>query len=236
MRVRPPAARSENGQTLVEMALVTPLLVMVLVGIITLGIGVFYQQQVTNAAREAARFAAINSATAQCPTVPNLPYDPQGTYKPLSYVRCDRPENGWPRMTAAGREKIFGLLTTDVLIEACWSGYRADGGSGAWDAAPPGTYDFGGTPVTFSSTDNVFVQCSIGGVDPTASSSGIGCTGGIATTDQASAISEAAGRPVANTVTAYACYVWQPPMAGFLLIPETVILRAVITEAIQRQQ
>jgi hypothetical protein len=37
-------------------------------------------------------------------------------------------------------------------------------------------------------------------------------------------------------VTAYACYVWQPPMAGFLLLPNQVTLRAVVTEAIQRQQ
>lgn len=228
--------RVSEGQTLVEFALIAPLFVMMLVGIITLGIGVFYQQQVTNAAREAARFAALNSATAQCPTVPQLPYDPQGTYKPLSYTRCDRPENGWPRMTAAGRNVIFGLPANQIVIEACWSGYRSGGGSGSWDAAPPGTYDYGGTPITFSETDNVFVQCSIGGVDPTAASGSIPCSPGIATTDQASAASEAVGRPVGNRITAYACYVWNPPMAGFLLIPEAVTLRGVVTEAIQRQQ
>ena len=222
---------------MVEMALVTPLFAMVLVGIITLGIGVFYQQQITNAAREAARFAAINSATAQCPTVPRLPYDPQRTgYRPLSYTRCDRPENGWPRMTAAGRSAIFGMPDAAVRISACWSGYRDNGGSGDWDAAPPGTYDYGGTPVTVSATDHVFVQCRIDGADPTTNSADIGCASGMPTTDQGSAISEATGRPVANTVTAYACYVWSPPMAGFLLIPDSVTLRAVITEAIQRQQ
>lgn len=225
-----------RGQTLVEFALIAPLFVMMLVGIIALGTGVFYQQQVTNAAREAARFAALNSATAQCPTVPQLPYDPQGTYKPLTYSRCDRPENGWPRMAAAGRRVIFGLPSNQVIIEACWSGYRAGGGSGAWDAAPPGTYDYGGTPVTFSAADNVFVQCSIGGHDPTTASASIPCTTSLATTDQASAISETVGRPVANTVTAYSCYVWRPPMAGFLLIPDSVVLQGVVTEAIQRQQ
>lgn len=221
---------------MVEMALVTPLFAMVLVGIITLGIGVFYQQQITNAAREAARFAAINSATAQCPTVPRLPYDPMGSYRPLSYTRCDRPENGWPRMTAAGRSAIFGMPDAAVRISACWSGYRDGGGGGDWDAAPPGTYDYGGTPVTVSATEHVFVQCQIDGVDPTTNSADIGCASGMPTTDQASAISEATGRHVANTVTAYACYVWSPPMAGFLLIPDSVTLRAVITEAIQRQQ
>ena len=43
-------------------------------------------------------------------------------------------------------------------------------------------------------------------------------------------------RVVANRVTVYACYVWAPPMAGFLLIPTTVTFRAVISEPIQRQQ
>ena len=37
-------------------------------------------------------------------------------------------------------------------------------------------------------------------------------------------------------MTAYACTVWRPPLAGFLLIPSEVTLRAVITEPIQRQQ
>jgi hypothetical protein len=226
--------RAPRGQTLVELALVAPVFVMLLIGIITLGIGVFYQQQITNAAREAARFAAINSATAQCPTVPRLPFEP--ATKPLTYTRCDRPESGWPRMTATAREAVFGLPAANVHISSCWSGYRAGGGTGSWDAAPPGTYDFGGTPVTFSATDNVFMQCTIDGVDPTTSSDAIDCAAGLSTGDQASAISEATGRPVANTVTAYACYVWRPPLAGFLLLPDQVTLRGVITEAIQRQQ
>ena len=40
----------------------------------------------------------------------------------------------------------------------------------------------------------------------------------------------------ANEVTVFACYNWRPPMAGFLLIPNTVTLRAVITETLQYQQ
>ena len=50
--------RPRMGQTMVELALVLPLFIMVVVGIIVLGIGVFYNQQLSNAAREAARFAA----------------------------------------------------------------------------------------------------------------------------------------------------------------------------------
>jgi hypothetical protein len=40
----------------------------------------------------------------------------------------------------------------------------------------------------------------------------------------------------ANKVTVYACYDWSPPLAGFLLIPESVALRATITEALQHQR
>lgn len=221
---------------MVELALVLPMFVMVLCGIIVLGIGVFYQQQVTNAAREAARHAAIHSATAQCPTVPRMPYDPQGANKPLSYARCDRPDAGWPNMTAAARDAVFALDRNAIRVSACWSGYRAGGGTGTWDAWVPGTYDFTSPPLVVSATDSVFVQCSIGGVDPTTDTGSIPCAAGISTTDQGSAVSEADGRPVANTVTAYACYVWEPPLAGFLLIPESITLRGVITEAIQRQQ
>ncbi|MBA2631786.1 MAG: pilus assembly protein [Chloroflexi bacterium] len=231
--MRPSSGRS--GQTLVETALVLPLFLMVVMGIIVLGIGVFYQQQLSNTAREAARYAAIHSATAQCPTVPRLPYQPLSN-PPLSYSRCDRPEAGWPFMTGAARGVVSGMTPGAIQFAACWSGYRLAGGTGAWDAPPPGEYDIAGVPTTFTEAESVFVQCHIDGRDPTVDTSGIPCQSGLPTTDQASAASEAPGRPVANTVTIYACYQWQPPMSGFLLIPNQVTLRAVVTEAIERQQ
>lgn len=220
-----------RGQTMVEFALVLPLFVMLLVGIIVLGVGVFYQQQLTNAAREAARFASIHSATAQCPTVSKLaPASPPKTYAP-----CDTPTNSWPFMTDAGRNRIFGLPPTSVNVAACWSGYRLNQGgvpTGPYDAPPPNTYD------VIGAIDSGWAQCTIDGADPTTSPNDIGCNNALAATtvDQASDLSEGPGRIVANTVTAYACYLWSPPMAGFLLIPETVTLRAAITEPIERQQ
>jgi hypothetical protein len=217
---------------MVELALVLPLLIMLLVGIISLGVGVFYQQQLTNAAREAARYASIHSATAQCPTVSKVaPVAPPETYAP-----CDTPANSWPFMAAAGRKLVFGLPASAIQIAACWSGYREDT-TNAYDAPPPGDYLISSTTVTISST---FHQCTIDGADPTSDPQDIGCNSGLAATtvDEASDVSEggAEGRIVANTVTAYACYLWSPPLAGFLLIPETVTLRAVITEPIERQQ
>jgi hypothetical protein len=220
--------RARTGQTLVELALIMPLFVMVLTGIIVFGIGVFYQQQIANAAREAARYAAIHSATALCPTEGSLqPASPPQTY-PLT--GCDTKALGWPQMTARARDATFGLTRSQVRVAACWSGYRMVAPPNAYDAPPPGTYAVIGT------VDSVFVQCAIDGADPTQDPSAIGCANGLPTTDQASALSESKANIVANTVTAYACYVWTPPLAGFLLIPPAITMRAVATEAIQRQQ
>ena len=232
---------------MVELALVLPLFVMVLMGIVILGMGVFYQQQITNAAREAARFASIHSATALRPTVPWI--DPIATLKPPTYNRWDRPEDSWPDMTAAGRRQIFGMNAASVRIAACWSGYQeVDPGTGLpdpskYDAPPPVDppgYEIvpGAVPPVYWDPETAWAQCGIDGADPTAAPNDIGCNSALAstTTDTASALSEGPGRIVANAVTAYACYVWSPPLAGFLLIPETVTLRAVITEPIERQQ
>jgi len=226
---------------MVELALIFPLFAMVLVGIIVLGIGVFYQQQITNAAREAARWAGIHSATASCPTVGSL--DPDSTdsesgysgayaaFVPLNYTptlsaTCYR---DWEPMISWARSHIFGLDRNAVEVAACWSSYW-DAAHTSFDAPPPGTYPIVGT---IASTHK---QCTIDGVDPTTSPETIGCSASLPTDDTGSAMSEGPAIIIANTVTAYACYRWSPPLAGFLLIPSEVVLRGVITEPIQRQQ
>ncbi len=233
MRLR--SSSSPQGQSIVELALVLPLFLMVLIGIISLGIGVFYQQQVTNAAREAARYAAIHSATARCPVVGQ--WDPQ-VLRPSTYDRCDRPQESWPDMTAAGRGAIFGLDAADVRFTPCWSGYVKNGNTppNGIDYMPPGDYVIvpGEAPVAVY--DQTWMPCQIGGVDPAVSAESLGCAGGLARSDTASSASEGQGRIVANQVTVYACTVWSPPLAGFLLIPDQVTLRAVVTEPIERQQ
>jgi hypothetical protein len=230
-----PASR---GQALVEFALIAPLFIMILTGIIVLGIIVFYNQQMTNAAREAARFASIGSASAQCPVnshlrPPNV--DPLTGHTgalgpPPSYVDCDPPP--WPKMVAFARSKVFGVNPASVHISACWSGYRT---STQYDAPPPGTYLINNVSTNVQSS---WAPCQIDGVlqDQTGNTSAIRCQDGLPTIDTASDMSEDPTRIVANRVTAYACMSWSPPMAGFLLIPQTVTLRAVISEPIQRQQ
>jgi hypothetical protein len=218
---------SRRGQALVEFALVLPLFLMVVFGIIVLGIGIFYQQQVTNAAREAARYASIHSATAQCPVVSHLDPDPE----PMGYYRCDPPP--WPAMVTHARSFLFGLPKGDVQFVACWSGYWTQDALGGWSDydAPP--------PDQSAPMPTVFRPCTIGGVDPSIDSSLLSCPAPATTLadDMASnlAISSPTGT-AANQVTVYACYEWRPPLAGFLLIPQTVTLRATISEAMEYQQ
>jgi hypothetical protein len=234
---------ARRGQAMVELALILPLFLMVLFGIIILGIGLFYQQQVTNAAREAARYAAIHSATAQASVVGHLDPDSVdgggnvGTWAPpTTYQPYYTPNNGWQvgadGMTPYARQRIFGLNPQQVMIAACWSGYR-NTVTGSFDAPPPGTYTINDSPETIAST---WDACTIDGHDPTTEPDQIGCASSLTTNDTASAMSEGQGVIVANKVAAYACFEWNPPLAGFLLIPETVTLRAVVSEPIQRQQ
>ena len=215
-----------------ELALVLPLLLMFLFGIVIFGLGVFYQAQITNAAREAARFAAIHSASDQfCPVVSNLPpstlyYTPPGGPP----APCDRPSQRWPNMTAAARNSTFGIPKPEIHVSACWSGFwEIDPGTGAkafgnkWDALPPDSD--AATPPT------KWFDCRIGGVYPKVDPGSISCPAPLtsASDDEGSDIP-------GNHVTAYVCYEWTPPLAGFLVLPESITMRAVVTELIHRQQ
>jgi hypothetical protein len=227
-RPRRDAVGRERGQALVEFALTFPLFVLVLFSLIVLALYVFYNQQLENATREAARYAAVHSTRAQCPTVSRL--DPIGTNRePDKYIRCDAPENGWPQMTGKARSMIWGMASNQVKLSACWSGFV--NAAGEYDALPE--------------APNVFTQCTIGGVNPQTDPGSLACPpptpvpfGGFPPAsgdDKASSLAFANGRHYPTTVTVYACFPWTPPMAGFLFIPSTITLKAVVTEEMQRQ-
>jgi len=228
-----PSIHRLRGQTLVELALVMPLFVMVLMGIVVLGVGVFYNQQLANAAREGARFASIHSATADCPTTSSLAPEQSKVPAGFSVAFCDSYQEGWPKMTAHAKDHLFGLPPSQVHLSACWSGYTSD--TGQHDAPPPGEYPdpVTGVPTPVNST---WAPCTIDGSDPSSALGSIGCAAGMSRTDTASNLSDSDVANVANRVTVYLCYRWRPPLAGFLLIPSEVVLRAASTESIQRQQ
>ena len=250
MRLMSAVRRTPRGQALVEFALVFPIFLLLLFAIVVFGLYMFYNQQLSNAAREAARYAAVHSVTSQCPTVSRL--DPILTLRPSdgSYFRCDAPENGWPNMTGAARSRIWGMAPGQVSITACWSGFVD--ASNNYDALPTG--------------GNTFTDCTmraLGGspvVDPQQDPNQLPCpatTVGSATTpatadrdDKASSIAVAAGSTGADThypttVTVYACFNWNPPLSGVgfavpwgtwsIGMPKTIPIRAVTTEALQRQ-
>ena len=229
---RSPDPRSRpRGQSIAEFALVAPLALMLTFGIIAIGLWVFYQQQLTNVAREAARWAAIHSSTAICPTTswrdPNAP--------PASYplIHCDGADQGWPKMVAQARQSVWGINPGAVHVNACWSGYVTPDiviSSYANYSAAAG-FPIADHPPVESGLSNQFVQCKIGGHDPTTDSSGLACGDALTT-----AADDPASDIPGNQVTAYACMRWSPPLAGFLLIPSSITMKAVVTEVIHRQQ
>lgn len=224
-----------RGQTMVELSLVMPLFVMVLLGIVVLGIGVFFHQQLAAAAREGARFASVHSATANCPTTSSKAPEQSKVPAGFSVDFCDSYLQGWPKMTAHTRGHLFGLPASEVHLSACWSGYVDPDIPGSYDAPPPGEYT---DPVTGTTTveNTEWSPCLIDGHDPSSALASIGCSAGMGRTDTASNLSDSDVANVANRVTVYVCYRWRPPLAGFLLIPNEVVLRAASTESIQRQQ
>jgi hypothetical protein len=225
-----------RAQALVEFALVFPIFALVVFTIVVLGLYVFYNQQLANAAGQAARYAAVHSSTALCPTVSRLE---SPLLRPITYSRCDTPETGWPKLTAAARNSIWGMNSAQVSVLACWSGY----------VDPSNNYD--ALPVA----PNVFTDCTMRDpslaqppINPKTAPGSLPCpaaTVGSALVppkadgdDKASGIADAIGTNTAypTTVTVYACFKWTPPMAGFLFVPPQITLRAVVTEALQRQQ
>ena len=221
-----------RGQALVEFALVFPLFLMVLFSVISFGLYVFCNQQLANAAREAARYAVTTSSTAQCPTVSRLDPIPDLQPDSTTYNRCDAPENGWPKMTGVAQSKVWGMAPTQVKLSACWSGYVD--GSGNYDALPV--------------SPNVFTDCTINRINPKTDPTSLTCpmpatiASGVSPAkadgdDKASDIAAAPGGvQYPTTVTVYTCMNWSPPMAGFVIIPRTITIRAVVTESLQRQQ
>lgn len=125
------------------------------------------------------------------------------------------------------------------MINACWSGFVPHGtdvgsyadyseASGFPQADHPAIDPATGTP-------NIFVQCTIDGIDPNTDADSLGCRLRMTTAADDPA-SNLAMELVNNQVTVYACFDWSPPLAGLLFVPTEVTMKAVVTESIQRQQ
>jgi hypothetical protein len=240
------------------MALILPLFVSVIFGIIVLGLAAFYQQQLQNAAREGARYASIHSATSQCPTVSTLTPDVSLLPAPNQYYACDPPATRWPLMLGAARDKIYGLDRASVRTTACWSGYWTKDTNGNWASYDQVAVD----PATHQ--QNEFRQCTVPVYGWTPSQNPDVDASTVHTINPRTALDTATGDPIridcardfpltttsndmssayaasnaanSNQVTVIACYQWVPPLAGFLLVPKKVLMQATISEVLQYQQ
>ena len=74
-------ARRDQGQALVEMAFVLPILLTMMFGIIEFGRFMFAYATLNNAIREASRYAIVHGSTSLCPSGP-LPNGQTGAYNP----------------------------------------------------------------------------------------------------------------------------------------------------------
>jgi len=222
-------SQRSRGQALVEFALVFPLVMLVIFAIIVIGLYVFYQQEITNVGREAARFASIHSSTSACPTASWKDPQAPGFNYPAYPYHCDGPNNPndaypWPKMTDYARGGAWGLDSSKVQVNACWSGYVPPGSYPGTLADSPSVNPLDGTP-------NTFMQCTIGGINPATDAGSLGCTSRMTGTSD-----DVASDSPGNQVTVYACYIWTPPLAGMLMVPSQVTIRAILTDVIQRQQ
>ena len=132
--------RSQRGQSLVEFALVLPILVLMLVGTMDLGRVVLANDTVGAAAREAARYAIVHGALAVdlCPSGPPAP---DSYVPPAPTADCPHPAPSKEAIREVARRWAMSA-GAPLIVEVCYG----DGCSGDTDTV--GATNARGTPVT----------------------------------------------------------------------------------------
>jgi hypothetical protein len=142
--------RPHDGQGLVEFALVLPIFIAILVGMVDIGRAVWANNSIANAAREAARYATIHGGSKEnpCPVGPPVTTGPNATVIPPASTSCPYPSPSKEGVREAARAfTIASGFPTTVYV--C---YGTDC-SGDTDAA--GATNARGTPVTVTITSEV---------------------------------------------------------------------------------
>jgi Flp pilus assembly protein TadG len=103
-------SRHARGQALAEFALVVPIFLVLLLGMIEAGRFMFYYETLNHATREGARYAIVNGSNSMhCPT---------GTPAPGSYACDPSGEDVKDRVRAS----VFGTLKADITVPTpTWS-------------------------------------------------------------------------------------------------------------------
>ena len=151
MNPRPtPRSLRDLGQSLVEFALVLPIFLAILIGMVDIGRAVWANNAVANAAREAARWAVVHGGSKEneCPAGP-----PVTTGENLTQVVTPSTTCPYPSPSREGVREVARAFAiaggTPMTIEVC---YGIDC-SGDTDAA--GATNARGTPVTVRVTSEV---------------------------------------------------------------------------------
>jgi len=93
----------KKGQALAEMAVMVPFLVICMMGMLDLGRAFYYQIAITNAVREAARYAATPQYLGLNPSCSNVP--------PVPGANCPAPGDG--NIRARVRQELAGIAISE---------------------------------------------------------------------------------------------------------------------------
>jgi Flp pilus assembly protein TadG len=137
---------SSRGQSMVETALVLPILMLLLTGFFDLGRVVLSHDALAHAAREAARYAIVHGSTATCPAGP-LPGD---VLPPASSASCPYPSPSKESIRTEAREQAASA-NSSVTVEVCYG----EGCTGDTDAL--NATNERGTPVTVTVKSTVYM-------------------------------------------------------------------------------
>jgi Flp pilus assembly protein TadG len=146
-----PDRRDERGQALMEFAVVLPVFLVILLGMIDIGRGVWANNTVANAAREAARYASVHGGTKAntCPVGPPA----EKTEIPPASSTCP-----FPSPSKDGIREVARSFTvaggTGLTIQVCY-GIDCSGDTDGTDAAGDPATNARGTPVTVTVSSQV---------------------------------------------------------------------------------
>lgn len=135
---------STRGQTMVEFALILPIMMFLLTGFFDLGRVVLAHDALGHAAREAARYAIVHggSPANPCPVGPLPDPLPDDMVAPLASASCPYPSPSRESIRIEAREQAAAAGST-VTVEVCYG----EGCVGDTDATLTTTNERG-TPVT----------------------------------------------------------------------------------------
>jgi Flp pilus assembly protein TadG len=162
MTMRRRAGRSrERGQALLEFALILPIFVVALLGMIDVGRAIWANNAVANAAREAARYAAVHggSQTNLCPVGPPA----EKTVIPPVSASCPYPSPSKEGVRETARQFLI-AGGSNVVITVCYG----SGCSGDTDiSSPTAATNARGTVVTVKVSSQVpMIMSTLLGLQP----------------------------------------------------------------------